>query len=53
MGISDDKDKIKIIYLCKKCGDVIDRATKYQIRQDYCYYCFKKMHRRRHNQKLL
>jgi len=32
------------IFLCKRCGDIIERATKYQIRQDFCPNCFKHKH---------
>ena len=37
---------IPTIYLCKKCGEEIPRATQYQILQDYCRTCFKARHKR-------
>jgi DNA-directed RNA polymerase subunit RPC12/RpoP len=42
----NEKDPIPTIYVCIDCGDVIEAATKYQIRQDRCPYCFKKFFRK-------
>jgi hypothetical protein len=48
-GINFCKNKndenLPVIYICKDCGDEIEQATKYQIRQDRCYFCFKKLYK--------
>lgn len=36
----------KIIFICIDCGDEIERAIKYQIRQDRCPDCFKKKYKK-------
>lgn len=36
-------ENLPTIFLCIDCGSEIERAIKYQIRQDRCPYCFKKI----------
>ena len=42
----EEKNKLPTIYVCKDCGDEIERATREQIPQDRCFYCFKKLYRK-------